>query len=71
MFYFFRRENECIRCEIRGAMDSLHDYELVVVEPSGDERIERYSSSTDVHERWLQLSRGYEYAGWSASEAGK
>jgi hypothetical protein len=48
----------------------LHDYELVVVEPSGDERIERYSSSTDVHDRWLQLSRGFEYAGWSASVNG-
>ncbi|MEO8077470.1 MAG: hypothetical protein ABI818_14165 [Acidobacteriota bacterium] len=67
MFYFFRRKDEYIRCEIRGAMDSPHHYELVVVEPSGAERIERYSSSTDIHDRWLQLQRGFEYAGWSGS----
>ena len=69
MLYFFRRDAECIRCEIRGAMDSLNDYELVVVQPSGVERIERYSSSTDIHERWLQLQRGFEYAGWSGSSS--
>jgi hypothetical protein len=64
MFYFFRRDEEYIRCEIRGAMDSLSDYELVIVEPSGDEKIERYSSSTEVHNRWLQVQQGYVHAGW-------
>ena len=64
MFYFFRRDEEYIRCEIRGAMDSLHDYELVIVEPSGEERVERYPSSTDVHNRWLQVQQGFVSAGW-------
>jgi hypothetical protein len=64
MFYFFRRDEEYIRCEIRGAMDSLEDYELVIVEPSGAERIERYSSSTEVHNRWLQVQQSFVHAGW-------
>jgi hypothetical protein len=64
MFYFFRRDEEYVRCEIRGAMDSMSDYELVIVEPSGEERIERYSSSADVHNRWLQVQQNFVHAGW-------
>jgi hypothetical protein len=64
MFYFFRRDEQYIRCEIRGAMDSISDYELVIVEPSGDERVERYSSSAEVHQRWLDLQQGFVHAGW-------
>ena len=64
MFYFFKRENEWLRCEIRGAMDSMSDYELVIVEPSGEERVERYSSPAEVHRRWLQIQQGFEHAGW-------
>ena len=64
MFYFFRRDEKYIRCEIRGAMDSLSDYELVIVQPSGDEEIERFPSSAAVHNRWLQLQQHFEHAGW-------
>jgi hypothetical protein len=45
-------------------MDSMSDYELVIVEPSGDERVERYSSSAEVHQRWLDVQQGFVHAGW-------
>jgi hypothetical protein len=64
MFYFFRRDEEYIRCEIRGAMDSLDEYELVIVEPSGTERVERHPSSTAVHNRWLEVLQSFVHDGW-------
>ena len=64
MFYFFHRDGKYIQCEIRLAADSENEYELVVVEPSGGERVERWPSSDEVHRRWLELQHRYQQEGW-------
>jgi hypothetical protein len=64
MFYFFKRGTEYVRCEIRGAMDSATEYELVIVEPSGSERVERHPTSGAVHRRWIEIQSEFQQEGW-------
>ena len=64
MFYFFHRDSEVLRCEIRQALDG-DGYEIAVIERNGSERIERHSTSIQVHHRWLELHRLFESEGWS------
>ena len=64
MFYFFQRGSDYLRCEVRCASNSAMDYEIEIIEPGGQPRIEHYSSSDLVHKRWLELQRDFQQAGW-------
>ena len=62
MFYFFQRGSDYIRCEISGSPDT--GFILVITQPDGLERVEKFRSSEAVHERWLDLQEGLVKEGW-------
>lgn len=63
MFYFFQRGNETVQCEVRAAVDGP-GYEIVITEPDGTERLETFSTSEEVHARWVELHRRFADEGW-------
>jgi len=64
VFYFFQRGAQYLRCEVRRASNSAIDYEIEIIEPGEEPRIEHYPSSDMVHKRWLQLQSEFQMAGW-------
>lgn len=63
MFYFFQRGPDLLRCEVRRAMDD-DGYEISIIDRDGKERIEHLPTSEEVHQRWLELHKGFENDGW-------
>jgi hypothetical protein len=63
MFYFFQRDSDLLRCEVRRAADG-DGYEISVIEGDGAERIEHLDTSEQVHQRWLELHKDFEEQGW-------
>lgn len=61
MFYFFRREEQFIRCELRSVDDG---YELVIVRPDGTEAVERFDAEDDLTARWSALQQRFLREGW-------
>ena len=61
MFYFFRRADQFVRCELRSADDS---YELMIVGPDGRETVERFDTEEELTQRWTELQRAYLRDGW-------
>jgi hypothetical protein len=61
MFYFFRRGEKFIRCELRTGDDG---YELVIVGEDGQESIERFDTEEELSARWSALQQGYTRDGW-------
>ena len=37
---------------------------VVITDPAGVSRIERFATSEQVHDRWLELHRHFENEGW-------
>jgi hypothetical protein len=62
VFYFFERSNEFIRAEIDGNDET--GYVIVVTDPDGRERTERYPTSEAVHARWVELQEQFQSDGW-------
>jgi len=62
MFYFFERDQQYRRCEIRS---NLSGYAIVISEPDGHERVEIFATSQAAHERWKSLQDLYHHEGWS------
>ncbi len=63
MFYFFQRGADTVQCEVRSAEVGT-GYEILITEPDGSERLERYASAEQVHGRWLELHKRFEHEGW-------
>ena len=63
VFYFFKRGNETVQCEVRSEPDGP-GYEIVITEPNGVQRIERFATSEQVHDRWVELHKRFELEGW-------
>jgi hypothetical protein len=63
VFYFFKRGNESVQCEVRSEPDGP-GYEIVITDQSGVVRIERFATSEQVHDRWMELHRRFEDEGW-------
>jgi hypothetical protein len=63
VFYFYKRGPETVRCEVRAAADGP-GYEIVIIEPNGNERTEHFATSEQVHERWLEIHNRFEREGW-------
>ena len=63
MFYFFKRGPDTVQCEVRNAAEGP-GYEIVITEPDGLERLERFPTSEQVHKRWLELHKSFEHEGW-------
>jgi hypothetical protein len=62
MFYFFEKDHAYLRCEIRAGVSA--GYEILIVEPGGQERVERYSTSQEAQQRWQALQTRFVSDGW-------
>jgi hypothetical protein len=63
MFYWFQRGADLLRYESRQI--STHAYELLVVMPDGNERVEAFTDSEALKHREVSLARELEDAGWN------
>ena len=63
MFYFFQRGTETVQCEVRAAVDGP-GYEILITEPNGEERLEVFATSEQVHSRWMELHKRFSDEGW-------
>ena len=62
MFYFFQRGTDFIRAEVNG--DDADGYTITVTNPDGTEKTEQFTTSEQVHARWLELQDEFQRAGW-------
>ena len=62
MFYFFQKGRDFLRCELRAREDG--SYELRIEEPDIAERVERFPSSNEAHQRWEELQKRFAGDGW-------
>ncbi len=63
MFWFFEKSGKYVRCETREAADGA--YELVVTQPDGTERVERFTDTGAMARRQVELEHGLTLEGWS------
>jgi hypothetical protein len=61
MFYFFEKDREYVRCEIR---EDAGRWKILITEPSGVERAEPFGSSEEAHARWKELQARFTSDGW-------
>jgi hypothetical protein len=67
MFWWFQRNSEYIRHEVRKAANG---YELVVLLSDGTERIERFRDQTVLEDRRAALVRALADDGWTGPHDG-
>jgi hypothetical protein len=63
MFYFFRKGEEYLRCELRPRENGSCD--LFIQEPGADERVEHFRRPEDAQERWEELRIRFNVDGWA------
>ncbi len=63
MIWFFEKRGTYVRCETRKTDDGA--YELLITEPDGTERIERFEDSGELARRQVELEQGYAADGWT------
>lgn len=63
MFYFFLKGEEYLRCELRPRENGACD--LLILEPGGQERVERFKSSDLAEQRWEELRVRFNVDGWA------
>ena len=61
VIYFFSKGREYFQCEIHWGQPHL----LTLVSSDGSSQSERYGSSADLSERWLELVDDMEDSGWT------
>ena len=61
MFYFFEKDQQYIRCEIKEAAGS---WEVLRIEPDGVEQVERFHTSRSAYARWQELQVRFKHDGW-------
>lgn len=64
MFYFFERESEYVRCELRPAQKG-HAIDLLITESHQPERVERFPDFHAAASRWRELKTRFILDGWS------
>ena len=68
MIWFFHRGADHLQYEIREG-DGSSGYEIVVREPGGRVRMERFSDTIALLERSLELQRALVAEGWAADRS--
>jgi hypothetical protein len=63
MIWFYERHGTFIRCETRDA--DGHAFELLIVDPDGTERVERFDDSSALERRQQELQSTLEHDGWT------
>ncbi len=64
MFYFFRRGDASIRCEVRTDADG-RGYELIVDRPDAMVSLERFGAPPELNRRWREIERSLIREGWA------
>lgn len=62
MVVFFEREGRFVRCEARQTASDI--WELIILEPDGTERIERFRTAEELDARAQEIDREYLGGGW-------
>lgn len=63
MLWIFERKGKQMRCEIR--RDAAGPgYEMIVTNPDGSQRMERFEDTTDLIKRTLDFQRELLESGW-------
>jgi hypothetical protein len=65
MIWVFERAREQLRCEIRRETTG-QGFELIVTNPDGSQRMERFGETSDLIKRSLDLQMELIEAGWRA-----
>ena len=63
MVWFYERQGIFIRCETRDALSGA-GFELLIIEPDGTERVERYDDSSALERRQNELQTRLSDDGW-------
>ena len=61
MIYLFSKRQQFVQCEIQPGSPHL----FTVVDSSGEELTERYHSTTELQERWSEVTSQLSREGWS------
>ena len=63
MFYFFRRGDALIRCEVRADWNG-EGYELVIDRAGAMVRVERFRAARELNQRWTEFEGTLLRDGW-------
>lgn len=63
MIWFYERQGEHLRCEIRQQLEGDR-FALVVTMPDGTERVELFDDSSTLNRRSVELGRLLRDKGW-------
>jgi hypothetical protein len=63
VIWFYAKQGNHLRCEVRHLTDG-DQFDLVITEADGSERIEHFSDSASVTRRTLQLEAEWFCQGW-------
>lgn len=64
MFYFFQRQSEYVRYELR-PVKGTEACELAFIQDDQPERVERYPNWEAAQARWRQVKETFKDAGWA------
>jgi hypothetical protein len=64
MVWFYERQGALIRCETR-TTDAGSGFELVVFDPDGSERVERFNDPDALVQRQAELESTLAHDGWN------
>lgn len=64
MIWFYQREGEHLRCEIRQQIEGDR-FALVLTLPDGSERVEMFDDSASLNRRSVELEKMLNSKGWN------
>lgn len=64
MIWFFEREGEHLRCEVRTQIEGDR-YDLVILHPDGTETVETFTDSRELNRRAAELELDLKAHGWT------
>jgi hypothetical protein len=62
--WFYERSGAYIRCETRDVQDRPALYELVIIDATGNEQVERFANSESLLRRQHELESTLQHDGW-------
>ena len=63
VIWFYAKHGHHVRCEVRAAANG-NQFDLVITDADGSERVERFEDSASVTQRTLQLEAEWIGQGW-------
>ena len=63
MIWFYEKDGEHLRCEVRHLVEGDR-FDLVIIEPNGQERVETFEDSSQLNKRSAELEREWRAKGW-------